>query len=147
MLHYKHILVATCLTPAADAVLQKAKELAEQSGAKLSLVHVLEQTAAAYGGEFSTTIDVEYEQRLEKELKHALHNQGQTFGIADKNQYFLTGAIKHAVVDLADDIDCDLIMVGSHSHHGLEVLLGSKANAILHIAKCDVLAVRVRNES
>jgi universal stress protein A len=37
----------------------------------------------------------------------------------------------------------DLIIIGSHGRHGIRILLGSTANAILHSAKCDVLAVRV----
>ncbi|MBA6354230.1 universal stress protein, partial [Colwellia sp. BRX9-1] len=36
----------------------------------------------------------------------------------------------------------DLIITGSHGVHGLQLLLGSTCNAILHGAKCDVLAVR-----
>lgn len=146
MFHYQHILVATCLTTASHPVVAKAAALAKASGAKISLVHVLEQTAAAYGGEFSTTIDVEYEQKLEHELQNALKKQGDAADIPEDHQYFLTGVIKHAVVDLAEDLQCDLIVVGSHSHHGIEVLLGSKANAILHIANCDVLAVRTKND-
>jgi universal stress protein A len=37
-----------------------------------------------------------------------------------------------------------LIVVGSHGRHGVRLLLGSTANGILHHAKCDVLAVRIK---
>ncbi|MCP4009678.1 MAG: universal stress protein, partial [Proteobacteria bacterium] len=35
--------------------------------------------------------------------------------------------------------------LGSHGRHGLGLLLGSTANGVLHLAQCDVLAVRVRD--
>ena len=35
------------------------------------------------------------------------------------------------------------LVVGSHGRHGLALLLGSTANAVLHGAPCDVLAVRI----
>ena len=39
----------------------------------------------------------------------------------------------------------DLIVVGSHGRHGLALLLGSTADAVLHHAKCDVMAVRLQD--
>jgi len=39
----------------------------------------------------------------------------------------------------------DLVIVGSHGRHGVRLLLGSTANAVLHGAECDVLAVRVQD--
>lgn len=146
MLHYKKILVATCLTPHSDQILSRATEIAKESGATVHVVHVLEQTTAAYGGEFSINIDIEYEQNLEKHLAGILHKQAEQFGIDQTNCHFETGAIKHAVVDLANELDCDLIVVGNHSHRGIEKLLGSKSNAILHLAKCDVLTVRMSDD-
>ncbi|WP_292363901.1 universal stress protein, partial [Methylophaga sp. UBA1464] len=41
----------------------------------------------------------------------------------------------------------DLIVVGSHGRKGIKMLLGSTANAILHHARCDVLAVRLLDEN
>jgi len=44
----------------------------------------------------------------------------------------------------ADDKQADLIVIGSHGRHGLQRLLGSTATPVLHNAKCDVLAVRIK---
>ena len=44
---------------------------------------------------------------------------------------------------LAEQLDVDLIVVGSHGRYGLALLMGSTANGVLHGASCDVLAVRV----
>ena len=55
----------------------------------------------------------------------------------------MSGAIKLGVNDIAQEKHADLIVVGTHTHHGLEVLLGSRANAILHLAKCDVWVIKI----
>jgi universal stress protein A len=39
----------------------------------------------------------------------------------------------------------DLIVIGGHGRHGLALLLDSTANAVLHGAPGDVLAVRIRD--
>ena len=44
---------------------------------------------------------------------------------------------------LANEINTDLIVIGTHGRSGLKLLLGSTANSVLHSAKQDVLAVRI----
>ena len=39
--------------------------------------------------------------------------------------------------------DIDLVVIGTHGQSGLQLLLGSTANSVLHGSTCDVLAVRV----
>ena len=51
------------------------------------------------------------------------------------------GSVKNEVLRLAKELKVDLIVTGSHGKHGLSLLLGSTANAILHGAECDVLIV------
>ena len=52
-------------------------------------------------------------------------------------------SLKKVILAEAQAINADLIIVGSHGRHGVSLILGSTANAILHGAQCDVLAVRV----
>ena len=44
---------------------------------------------------------------------------------------------------VAKELGADLIVIGTHGRHGFALLLGSTANAVLHGARCDILAVRV----
>jgi len=53
------------------------------------------------------------------------------------------GNAANEIVQYAKDNHVDLIVLGSHGRHGAKLLLGSTANAVLHHAKCDVLAVRI----
>ena len=44
----------------------------------------------------------------------------------------------------AENLEVDLIVIGTHGRHGLGLLLGSTANGVLHGVKCDVLTVRIK---
>ncbi|MEW8014407.1 MAG: universal stress protein, partial [Candidatus Sedimenticola endophacoides] len=53
------------------------------------------------------------------------------------------GVPKREIVRVAQEHGADLIVLGSHGRHGLQLLLGSTASGVLHLAGCDVLAVRI----
>ncbi len=144
MLHYKNILLATDLSDQGSQVAKAAADMAKETHATLSMVHVMEHSPVAYGGEFSIPIDVNLEQTLEAKAREQLEKLGAKYGVAEKNQHLESGSVKLSVCDLAEKIKADLIIVGTHGHHGFDILLGSRANAILHHAKCDVLVVRVK---
>ena len=57
------------------------------------------------------------------------------------------GSPKAEIIRIAEDMGADLIVVGSHGRHGIALLLGSTAASVVHHAKCDVLAVRLREPS
>lgn len=141
---YKHILFAADLSTHCDRVAKRAAAIAKNTGAKLSVMHVVAHTPIAYAGEFSIPIDAEFEITLEKQAKAELAKIGKKYNIQKKSQYIGQGSVKIAVTELATKIKADLIVVGTHGHEGLDLLLGSQASAILHAAKCDVLAVRIK---
>jgi universal stress protein A len=43
---------------------------------------------------------------------------------------------------MAEKLDADLIVLGTHGRHDLGLMLGSTANAVLHGAPCNVLAIK-----
>lgn len=147
MLSYKHILIATDLSDDFAIVADTALSMAKRSNSKLSMIHVIEHTPVVYGGgEFSIPLDMNLEEHLTQNVRKALEEVGSRYGINLDNQFVGHGSVKKEVLDLAKQLDVDLIVVGSHGHSGMEILLGSVANAILHSAKCDVLAVRIKSE-
>lgn len=53
------------------------------------------------------------------------------------------GDPKHIICDVARQEDCDLIVVGSHSHGMVDrALMGSVSDYVVHHAPCAVLVVR-----
>ncbi len=144
---YQHILACTDLTPEGKLVADKAKALAGIHNAKLSMVNVVEFSPLMYGGgEFAIPLDADLEDTIENQAKEELLAEGQRLGIAENNQFILSGSAKDAIVQLTQEIKVDAIVVGSHDHHGLALLLGSTANALLHAMPCDIIAVKLPTE-
>ncbi|MGI9464424.1 MAG: universal stress protein, partial [Aestuariivirgaceae bacterium] len=53
-----------------------------------------------------------------------------------------SGRPHHALVSLADEIDADLILIGSHDPGLQDYFLGSTASSVVRHAKCSVLVDR-----
>ena len=97
-----------------------------------------------YGAAYGIAAGVDIEQELLKEAKKSMTKLGNQLNVDKEHQVVEVGLAKQLVIDLAEKIKADLIIVGSHGRHGVRLLLGSTANAVLHGAPCDVLAVRVQ---
>ncbi len=143
MATYKRILAALDLVSDEPRVIEQAIELSRQNDAVLSLVHVVEHMASIYINETSFPEIPDIENRLTETAAEKLAQTKRDYQIDDAESYVRAGTAKHEIVDLAKEINADLIVIGSHGRRGLQLLLGSTANGILHLATCDVLAVRI----
>lgn len=137
---YKHILFATDLSEDTDYVIKKVQGLRGFTGAKLTLVHVVEPLPG-YSYAYLGIEDIEGQ--LIQEAHDSLAKLGKTLHVESQDQFVEVGPTKLKILNVAEEIKADLIICGSHGRHGLSLLLGSTANAILHGAKCDVLTVRL----
>ncbi len=139
---YRNILVAVDLRDDSEQVILKAKSLAAANTAQLYLLHVIEPVGYAYGGDIPMDLS-EVQQQLTQHAKERLANIGHKLGIGEQNLLIEIGKPSAEIHRLAKDKNIDLVIVGSHGRHGLQLLLGSTANAVLHGSGCDVLAVRI----
>jgi universal stress protein A len=144
---YHHILLAVDYSVQGDYVALKAKGLARTYQAKLSIVHVLDNIPmpdTSYGTVIPLDQDSGYD-LLEQE-KAKLMDLGNRLHVEPANRWLVWGVPKNEIVEIAKRQQADLIVIGSHGRHGLAMLLGSTANGVLHHAKCDVMAVRLRDD-
>lgn len=141
---YQHILVAVDLTEECDPVVKRARKLAQASGAKMSVVHIVEPMAMAFGGDVPMDLSMLQQQQFEQARERLAAFSGKYPEIADDQRHLAYGQPRQEIHRLAEEQGCDLIVVGSHGRHGLALLLGSTANDVLHGAPCDVLAVRLK---
>lgn len=137
---YKKVLFATDFDEVGISAAHKAKKISDENKAELILVHVVEPIPAyAYPGFAGfAEVEVSIREQAEKEL-NALADR---LGVDEKHRLIEFGSTKNEVLRVATEHNVDLIVTGSHGKHGLALLLGSTANAILHGADCDVLIVR-----
>jgi len=144
MANYTHILIAADFSKHNEQVMARAKDLAEQNQAKLSICHIVEDFPIAdFAYEPMISIDMDMRNALLASGKKQLTQLASTLTIPAENQWLEFGNPAHDIVRLAQENKVDLIIAGSHGRHGIKLLLGSTANAILHHASCDVLAVRL----
>lgn len=137
---YKHILFATDLSEDTEYVIQKVLGIRSFTNASLSLVHVVEPLPG-YSYAYLGIEDIEGQ--LITEARNSIEKLGDRMNVNKNDQFIEVGPTKTKILKIADDVNADLIICGSHGRHGLSLLLGSTANAILHGAKCDVLTVRL----
>ncbi|MDX1474352.1 MAG: universal stress protein [Reinekea sp.] len=142
MASYKKILVAIDLTEEAPQVLNKAKDMCTAHGAQMSLIHVVEPVGYAYGGDIPMDL-TELQEQLDKAAKDQLANYGKQYDVGEDEQIVSVGRPESEIHRMAEELDVDLVIVGSHGRKGFQLLLGSTANGVLHGSKCDVLAVRI----
>lgn len=142
MSDYQHILVAVDLSEATNTVLLRAKNLAS-SNTVISIIHVIEPIQLIYGAD--AMIDTgELQQNLQAHAKQHLTEALQENQVSAQHILTPVGRAADEVHSASQTIDADLIVLGSHGRHGLQLLLGSTANAVLHGAPVDVMAVRIR---
>lgn len=140
---YNKLLVAIDLSNESDKVITRAKRLAGGDASKIALVHVVEPVAAAYPID-AYAIDMSAMQdEAVAVAKKRLADIGVSFGIGESSQHAVIGSPANEIRTLAESLESDLIVIGSHGRSGWKLLLGSTANKVLHGANCDVLTVRV----
>lgn len=142
---YKNIILALEFNPKADkSLIETAQYMAEKTNAKITLVHVVEGPGS-YGSAAYGVINIvnEIEKDLLKHAAVAMEKMAAKLNIPKKNQVLMIGSAKFVILEAAEKVNADLIVVGSHGREGVRALIGSTANAVLHGAKCDVLAVRI----
>lgn len=140
----KKILVAVDTSDEATQVLNAAVELARCFDAELSLIHVVEPVVTENSYDLITSMPVEMDEILLKHAGEFLDSLKKDFSLDVESRVEL-GPVKSQILARAKENAIDLIVVGSHGRHGLALLLGSTANALLHGAPCDVHVVRIRD--
>jgi nucleotide-binding universal stress UspA family protein len=138
------IVVAVDFSEHADQALDVAVEFAKQLGAELHLVHALDVRIALmtpYEVAIPTAFIEEARNAAASKLK-VLVEKVAAEGVRATSQ--LSGVpAASAIVDLAEELEADLIVMGTRGYTGLKhVLLGSVAERTLRQAPCSVLTVK-----
>jgi universal stress protein A len=146
MSYYHHVLVGLDLSPESQDVVDRVKELfTGRDDVRISLLHVQEPLSFAYGGDIPmdlSQIQVQMEERAHTQLARF----GDYLGVPTGDQHVLIGSPASEMHRFAKENGVDLSVVGSHGRHGLALIFGSTANGVLHGARCDVLAVRIKKD-
>lgn len=144
---YQHILAAVDTTDEAEEVLAAARDIADEQQAQLSSFTAVKPLAHVYGGLEMGPIaqgGVSFEEEAMTRAERHLMRISENYGIHPKNASVCLGSPAYEIRRHAEEIGADLIVIGTHGRHGMGLLLGSTANAVLHGVQCDVLAVKIQ---
>jgi universal stress protein A len=140
---YDKILVALELVGDEDHLIESALKVATDAGG-ISLLHVSEPTLYP-AGPYLGAITMDGPKVDTEALQQRLVELAEKFSLAKDGHCVRMGGAAVEIHRVADKNGVDLVVVGSHGRQGIQLLLGSTANAVLHGARCDVLAVRVHD--
>jgi universal stress protein A len=140
MQNYQKILIALDVFAEYDAVLERGLKMADNI-ADVFLIHVTLPHVyfEPYGAAFETEVAAD----IQAQSRDKLNKIAQEHGIAEDNARSAIGYAADEIKSYAEEINADLIVIGTHGRSGLKLLLGSTANGVLHGVKRDVLAVKV----
>lgn len=144
---YRSILVGTDGSESAERAVEHAAALASSFGARLTIL-------TAFAPQSPDTV-ARAQEDAPDELKWMLTDAAQAedragagraladrLGVTDVHTRVFRGDPAEALVDTADDVGADVIVVGSKGMTGAgRFLLGSVPNRVSHHAPCDLLIV------
>jgi universal stress protein A len=145
----KRIVAPTDLSPHGKLAVESAVDYARAFKAEVHVLHVV--VPQVYQSEMPEMmmppmqdISAERVAAARKRLKE--WRQSMPKGVAIKTHVVeSTRNADAAICEFADNMDADLIVIGSHGHTGLlHLLLGSTAEHVVRHAKCPVLVVKPR---
>ena len=147
------ILVATDGTKQGDSAIEMLSSLKLGEADEIKVVSVVDMAVPlaidVYGGYLPDTTELEKAARdnAERVLERALNRSKEIAGQSTVSGELLFGSPESRIVETAEQLRADLIVLGSHGYNRWErLLLGSVSNSVLHHAPCSVLIVRSRSE-
>jgi nucleotide-binding universal stress UspA family protein len=145
---FSSVIVGTDGSATAAAAVGEAIALASQVGARLLIVSAYEPISELRLREErqSAPSDAQWMVNPREDVLAVLEKARQLAvagGVAGVETFAREGDAADAIIDIAEDQSCDLIVVGNKGMTGAKrFLLGSVPNKISHHAPCSVLIVR-----
>jgi nucleotide-binding universal stress UspA family protein len=142
------ILVGTDGSETAGVAVSRAIELARALNARLGIVSAYEPIPERHlrVQRLQVSSDVQWTVNPREdvlELLESAERDARVAGVAQIETYARVGDAADAILDVAEEHKCDLIVVGNKGMTGAtRFLLGSVPNKVSHHAPCSVLIVR-----
>lgn len=144
---FRSIVVGTDGSETADKAVDAAIELAQLSGAALELVSAYEPVSNQQPRHAARELPAGMEWMIHRraEVDATLHHAAQRAAASGvrASQHAREGDAADAILDVAEELGADLIVVGNKGMTGAKrFLLGSVPNKISHHAPCAVMIIR-----
>jgi nucleotide-binding universal stress UspA family protein len=144
---FSTIVVGTDGSETANEAVAVAMHLARQDGAVVHLVHVIKASPSGTPvTQVGSSVAVRGDVAMTREVRDAADAILEKAGAGGKDlnikAHVATGSPADALIEMADRLGADLIVVGSKGMRGARRLIGSVPNSIAHGANCNVLIAK-----
>lgn len=144
---FERILVPVDGSGTSEHALQKALELACEQGARLRLVHVVDEVNLNMEGVYLTDEFAEAARQAGRDLLAKAEASARAAGVEPESCMLeldrLGARTAEIIVEEAARWPADLIVIGTHGRRGVShLLLGSVAERLVRIADTPVLLIR-----
>ena len=145
------VLLATDGSKAGSAAVNALKSLRLDDRDEVKIISIVDMAIPAaidiYGGYLPDTANLEKSARgnAERILVEAFERLNTFFPVSCPRMTteVLFGTPESRIVETAEHMNADIIVLGSHGYNAWErLLLGSVSNSVVHHAPCSVLVVR-----
>ena len=140
------ILFATDFSESSDFSIQHALLFANTFGAKLHLLHVVNEPVDLSGFYVPHISFEKLEEEIAEGARKMMENFCQTHLKEFKNfeTHVVSGIPFNVILEQAEKISADLIIMGTHGRTGLDhVLFGSTAEKVVRKSNIPVMTVRI----
>ncbi|MCA0327437.1 MAG: universal stress protein [Proteobacteria bacterium] len=143
---FKHILVPVDGSATAMLALDRAAALAQAFGSSVTAVYVIDPYPfTGVGADFAYAQD-QYLVAAKGEATAAMdaaNQRMQQAGVPHDNRVVESHTVWRGVLEAAESVGADLIVMGSHGRRGLEkLILGSVTQSVLSHTRLNTLVVR-----
>jgi universal stress protein A len=139
---YRHVLIATDFSQASEFATLRGMDIAHQYDARISLIHVIEDSAIMMDYQDYMPVNIELEQILHETTTRQMADLVKKHGLETATTEIGFGTPSYEIPEYARAQGIDLIVIANRGRRGLGRLLGSTARSVQQHAHCDVLLVR-----
>lgn len=145
---YKKILIATDGSDFSDKCIQHGLNIAKLTGCEPTIITVTKpySVSGLHGTRISEESVEEYNndwRDFAAEILARAQSYADSAGVKITTMHETGVSPAEVIIQTAEKLDCDLIVMGSHGRRGFKrLILGSQANEVLHLSKVPVLVIK-----
>jgi nucleotide-binding universal stress UspA family protein len=148
---YEHILVSSDGSTLAQLGVDHGLALAKLHGSKVTAVTVTEPLGGqfAFAGDLWTPSEAEIasydaaQRKIAERILVPIKAKAEEMGLAIETIHVPWRLVAGALLQVADEVGCDLIVMSSHGRTGMDrVMMGSQTAEVMNRAKVPVVVVR-----
>lgn len=155
----KRVLIAVDYDPTAQKVVEQGFSLAKSLGAEITLLHVITDSMYYTSTEFSPVLGIGgyiETSQIQMDTAEGLRNAAQHFldktkrHLEDENIRTIVneGDIADTILETANELKADIIVMGSHSQKWLEnILVGSVTEEVLKQTRIPLFMIPTKKRS